>query len=128
MRCQRLAYLPLDHKVRFPVPPTLYGPNGYVSAFPGFSVTGALGTGFTVAGSTTITLNIPIVFGTATDITYSLNTFSIVSGSGTQYDRNGVVVAAGPGDPNGVPEPGTLPLFALAFFAIGRVRKLKCQH
>ncbi len=144
---------------------TLYGPNGYVSDFPGFTVTGALATGITVAGSTTVTLNIPIVFGTATDFTYtlwaaslpsssvglltpstgeveflstvdltgielfdaagfSLDTFSIVSGSGTEYDRNGVVVAAEPGDPNGVPEPGSLPLVALAMFAAGQIRRL----
>jgi hypothetical protein len=143
---------------------SLYGPNGYVTAFPGFSVTGALGTGFTVAGSTTITLNIPIVFGTATDLTYSLwgaslpsssfgqltpstgeveflstvkltgielfdaagfalENFTIVAGSGTQYDRNGVVGITDPGGPNGVPEPGTLPLLALAIFALGWLRK-----
>lgn len=142
---------------------SLYGPNGYVTAFPGFSVTGALGTGFTVAGSTTITLNIPIVFGTATDLTYSLwaaslptssvgqlapstgeveflstvkltgielfdaagfalENFTITAGSGTKYDRNGVVGATDPGGPNGVPEPGTLPLVALAFLAAGRIR------
>lgn len=143
---------------------SLFGPNGFVTAFPGFSVSGALGTGFTVAGSTTFTLNIPIVFGTATDITYSLwaaslpsssfglltpstgeveflstvkltgielfdaaglalDTFSIVSGSGTLYDRNGVVVAAAPGDPNGVPEPGTLLLVGLGGILAATTRR-----
>ncbi len=142
---------------------SFYGPNGYVTSFPGFNVTGDLGSGFTVAGSTTFTLNIPIVYGTSTDITYSLwaaslpsssfgqltpstgdveflstvkltgielfdaagfalENFTIAAGSGTKYDRNGVVGATDPGGSNGVPEPGTLPLLAVAFLAAGRIR------
>ncbi len=141
----------------------LYGPNGLVSGFPGFSVTGGLATGLTVAGSTSITLDIPIMFGTPTDMTYTLwaaslpssslglstpstgeveflstakltgielfdaagfalENFTITAGSGTKYDRNGVVGSTEPGGPNGVPEPGTLPLAALAIFAMGRLR------
>ena len=142
---------------------SLYGPSGYVAAFPGFTVTGALGMGFMIAGTTTITLSIPIVFGATTDLTYSLwaaslpsssvdqlspstgeveflstakltgielldangfalENFTITAGSGTQYDRNGVVASTQPGDPNGVPEPGTLPLLGLAIFAMGWFR------
>jgi hypothetical protein len=142
---------------------SFYGPNGYETSFPGFSVTGSPGTGYTVAGSTTFTLNIPIMFGTATDITYALwaaslpssnaglltastgdveflntvrltgievrdsrffpvDAFTIASGSGTVYNRNGVVAATQPGGPNGVPEPGTLPLASLALLAAGWIR------
>lgn len=118
---------------------SLYGPGGYVSQFPGMTLTGDLGTGFTESGSTTFTLDIPIVFGVSSDVTFalwasviprssvglltgssatvdfvntvkltginvvesstgrSLDAFTITSGSGTLYDRNGVVA---------VPEPG----------------------
>lgn len=130
---------------------------GLVPLFPGMSLTGGLVNGLTVAGLTTFTLDIPIIFGTATDITYSLwaatlpsssfgqltasaasidfmstakltgidvldsggrsvSAFSIVAGSGTLYDRNGVVVVnAGPG--NGVPEPGSLPLMVMGLLS-----------
>ena len=132
-------------------------PTGYVPLFPGMSLSGDLVNGFTVAGLTTFTLEIPIIFGTATDITYSLwaaalpssslglltpsatsidfistakltgidvldssgrsvSAFSIVAGSGTLYDRNGVVGNAGPGPSNGVPEPGSLPLMVMGLF------------
>jgi hypothetical protein len=47
---------------------SFYAPGGY----PGMTTTGDLATGFTVAGQTTFTLSIPIVFGTASDITYAL--------------------------------------------------------
>ncbi len=142
---------------------SFYGPNGYETSFPGFSVTGSAGTGYTVSGSTTFTLNIPIDFGATADITYALwaaslplssaglltassgdveflntvrltgiqvldsrglpvDAFTITSGSGTKYDRNGVVAAIDPGGPNNVPEPGTLPLAALAVLAAGWIR------
>lgn len=133
-------------------------PTGYVPLFPGMSLSGDLVNGFTVAGLTTFTLDIPIIFGAATDITYSLwaaalpsssfglltpsatsidfmstakltgidvldssgrsvSAFSIVAGSGTLYDRNGVVGNAGPGPSNGVPEPGSLPLMVMGLLS-----------
>ena len=47
-------------------------PGGYVAALPGFTTTGDLATGFTVAGSTTFTLDIPIDFGAPADVNYWL--------------------------------------------------------
>lgn len=111
--------------------------SGSVPSLPGMAVTGDRATGLTISGSTTFTLNIPIVFRkddrphvrrvgwncaelerrpadaqrgrdgfsstfkltgiTVTDASGNpLDTFSITSGSGTLYDRNGVV---------NVPEP-----------------------
>ena len=143
---------------------TYYGPGGYVAAFPGMTTTGDLANGFTVSGSTKITLDLPITFATATDITFSmwgaalpssseglltpsagevsfmssakltgirvldasgreLPDFSIVSGSGTQYDRNGVVVNV-----SAVPEPGTSALLALGMLAMVGVRARRVKR
>ena len=49
-----------------------HGPVGYVSSFTGMTTTGSAATGYTVAGTTSFTLNIPITFGVATDITFGL--------------------------------------------------------
>jgi hypothetical protein len=51
---------------------TYYGPSGAVASFPGMSLTGDLATGQTISGTTQFTLNIPIAFGTPTDITFGL--------------------------------------------------------
>ena len=137
---------------------------GFVSIFPGMSLTGNSTNGFTVAGKTTIAFDIPIIFGTATDITYSLwaaalpnssmgqsapsatsidflntakltgievfdssgaqvSAFSIVSGSGTRYDRNGVVAAAEPDPVNGVPEPASLSLLVMGLIGAFAFRR-----
>jgi len=134
---------------------TYYGPSGYVPSFAGMSLTGDLVNGLTVAGSTTFTLNIPIAFGAATDITYALwagtlpsssvglltpsggavdfdstvkltginvvgadgqplDAFTITSGSGTLYDRNGVTAS--------VPEPRTLVLMLLGLLGLTLAR------
>jgi len=137
---------------------------GFVSIFPGMSLTGNSTNGFTVAGKTTIAFDIPIIFGTATDITYSLwaaalpnssmgqsapsatsidflntakltgievfdssgrpvSAFTIVSGSGTRYDRNGVVAAVEPDPVNGVPEPASLSLLVMGLIGAFAFRR-----
>lgn len=49
-----------------------YTPGGYVSSLPGMTLTGDLATGLTVSGSTTFSIDVPIQFGTAFDVTYGL--------------------------------------------------------
>lgn len=68
---------------------SFYGPGGYVTSFPGFTTTGDLATGFTAAGSTDITLTIPITRGVATDITFSL------WGSVLPSSNDGLLTASG---------------------------------
>jgi hypothetical protein len=51
---------------------SLYANGGYQSALPGMTITGDAANGYTIAGSTTFFLDIPIVFGAATDITYTM--------------------------------------------------------
>ena len=51
---------------------SLYANGGYQSSLPGMSITGDAVNGYTVAGSTTFSFDIPIVFGTAIDITYTM--------------------------------------------------------
>ncbi|RZJ08597.1 MAG: PEP-CTERM sorting domain-containing protein [Rubrivivax sp.] len=51
---------------------SLYANGGFQSALPGMTTTGALAEGFTVAGATTFSFDIPIVFGEAQDIGFSL--------------------------------------------------------
>src|SRR3954451_2502043 len=45
--------------------------SGSVPSLPGMAVTGDLAAGFTISGSTTFTLNIPIVFGKTTELTFA---------------------------------------------------------
>lgn len=49
-----------------------YKPGGYVDTLPGMTLTGDLVTGLKVSGSTTFSIDVPIVFGTAQDVTYGL--------------------------------------------------------
>ncbi|MBK7425300.1 MAG: PEP-CTERM sorting domain-containing protein [Propionivibrio sp.] len=58
-----------------------YMPGGYVASLPGMTLTGDLVTGLTVSGSTTFSIDVPIVFGTALDVTYSLWGASLPSSS-----------------------------------------------
>jgi hypothetical protein len=51
---------------------TYYGTGGYTALPPGFTMTGDAVNGFTVAGSTTFTPDIPLTFGTAEDVTFGL--------------------------------------------------------
>lgn len=51
---------------------SLYANGGYQAALPGMATTGDLANGFTVACTTTISFDIPIVFGVAQDIGFSL--------------------------------------------------------
>ncbi len=140
---------------------SFYGPGGYVSQFPGMTLTGDLGTGFTESGSTTFSLDFPIVFGTPSDYTFalwasvvprssvglltgsggtvdfiasvkltginvvesstgqSLNAFTITSGSGTLYDRNGVVA---------IPEPGISGLMLAGLVGIGFLARRRSRR
>ncbi|WP_457424397.1 PEP-CTERM sorting domain-containing protein [Roseateles sp. P5_E7] len=50
----------------------MYADGSFQPSLPGMTVTGDLGTGFTVAGSTTFSFDIPIVFGVAQDVGLSL--------------------------------------------------------
>jgi hypothetical protein len=50
----------------------LYADGGFQPSLPGVSVTGDLASGFTVAGTTTFSFDIPIVFGVAQDVGLSL--------------------------------------------------------
>lgn len=51
---------------------SMYANGAFTASLPGFTITGDPGKGFTVAGSTTFTLDIPIVFGAPQDITFDL--------------------------------------------------------
>ncbi|MBL8416487.1 MAG: PEP-CTERM sorting domain-containing protein [Propionivibrio sp.] len=58
-----------------------YMPGGYVASLPGMALTGDLVTGLTVSGSTTFSIDVPIVFGSALDVTYGLWGASLPSSS-----------------------------------------------
>lgn len=58
-----------------------YKPGGYVDTLPGMTLTGDLVTGLTVSGSTTFSIDVPIIFGTALDVTYGLWAASLPSSS-----------------------------------------------
>lgn len=51
---------------------SFYGPGGYVVDFPGLTTSGDAANGFTVSGTTAITLNLPIQFDTPADFTFAL--------------------------------------------------------
>ena len=63
---------------------TYYTPGGFVASLPGMSVTGDLVNGLNVSGSTTFFIDIPIVFGTAVDVTYGLWAASLPGSSAGQ--------------------------------------------
>ncbi|MHB8473714.1 MAG: hypothetical protein ACYDC8_12890 [Gammaproteobacteria bacterium] len=130
---------------------SLYGPGGYVSAFPGMTI---MPDG--ISGSTSISFDIPFTFGTPFDFDVGLwasvlpsssvgqltasggtaefnstakmtgiavlgNTgpvtdFTINSGSGTQYNKNGV---------SSVPIPGSLGLLSFGLAGLGFFRRKK---
>lgn len=50
----------------------LYANGAFQSALPGMATTGDLASGITVAGATTVSFDVPIVFGVAQDIGFSL--------------------------------------------------------
>jgi hypothetical protein len=58
-----------------------YQPGGYVASLPGMVLTGDLQTGLTVSGSTTFSIDVPMVFGTAVDVTFGLWGASLPSSS-----------------------------------------------
>lgn len=60
---------------------SFYKPGGYVATLPGMTVTGDLANGLNVAGSTTFFIDIPMVFGTAFDVSYGLWAASLPSSS-----------------------------------------------
>lgn len=63
---------------------SFYTPGGYVASLPGMTVTGDGVNGLNVAGSTTFSIDIPMVFGTAFDVTYALWAASLPSSSAGQ--------------------------------------------
>jgi len=51
---------------------SLYANGNYQAALPGMSITGDAVNGYTVAGTTTFAINVPIVFGATEEISFSL--------------------------------------------------------
>ena len=51
---------------------SLYANGGYQASLPGMTTTGDVVNGYTVAGATTFSMNIPIVFGTAIDVNFQM--------------------------------------------------------
>lgn len=60
---------------------TYYTPGGYVAALPGMTLSGGLVSGLTVSGSTTFSIDLPIIFGSALEVTYGLWGASLPSSS-----------------------------------------------
>jgi len=67
----------------------LYANGGFQAALPGMAVTGDLANGFTVAGSTTFSFDVPIVFGVAQDIGLTLWAATLPSSSAGLLSASG---------------------------------------
>jgi PEP-CTERM motif len=122
---------------------SLYANGGYQASLPGMLITGDGVNGYTVAGSTGFAMNIPMVFGTAIDVSFQmwvatlpranvglltassarLTGIRVFDAAGNLIDNFSITAGSGtlygPGDVIAVPEPGSWLLTLAGLLVVG---------